>query len=148
MLNFIEPKEIEIPVKGGKNKKYLLSLFPAIAGREIVCKYPSSGIPKLGDYQVNEETMIKLMKHVAVVLDDGSSICLDTRTLIDNHIPSWEALVRIEMEMLKYNCSFFQNGWISNFLADITQKAPVLISRTLTDLLQPLLEAVKQRSTN
>src|SRR5690606_30555849 len=94
-----------------------------------------SGMPKLGDYAVNEETMIKLMGFVAVPSDTGEPLRLSTRALIDNHVPDWETLGKIEVGMLEYNCSFFGNGRVLTFLEGLGQKAQALITKTLTDYL-------------
>lgn len=138
----IEPKEVNID-----GKEFILSKFPAIAGREIVAKYPLSGLPKLGDYQVNEETMLKLMSYVGVNIDD-KPLMLSTRGLVDNHTGSWETLGKIEWAMMEYNCSFFQNGRISTFFEDFAQKLPQWISKTLMDLSAQLSQTERQPSTN
>ena len=93
----IEEKEITVKTQAGVDKAFIISKFPAIAGREIIAKYPLSGMPKLGDYQVNEETMLKLMCYVAAKTPDGGQIALTTKELINNHIPEWETLARIEI---------------------------------------------------
>lgn len=128
----IEPKELEL-----EGKTYILSKFPAIAGREIIAKYPVANMPKLGEYGVSEETMLKLMAFVAVKTE-GEPIKLTTRALVDNHVPNWEVLAKLEWAMMEYNCSFFQNGKVSTFLEGITAKLPQLISKTLTDSLAQL----------
>lgn len=143
----LEPKELAIELPNGSKKTFIISKFPAIAGREIVCKYPMSAMPKIGDYAVNEETMLKLMKYVSV-RTDGGDIQLQTRDLVDNHVPDWETLGKIEVEMMSYNCSFFQNGKISGFLDNIKVTAQQLLSKTLTDSLGQLLEAAKQPIKN
>jgi hypothetical protein len=130
----IEPKEVSIALQDGSERTYIISKFPAIQGREIVAKYPLSAIPKLGDYAVNEEVMLKLMSFVAVPRESGVPLALSTRALVDNHVPDWEALARIEMAMMEYNVSFFGNGKGSSFLEAITAKAQAFLSRTLTDL--------------
>lgn len=134
----IEPQEIQVVTQKGDEKTFIISKFPAIQGREIICKYPLSGMPKLGDYQVNEETMLKLMSFVAVPLENGDILKLNTKALVDNHMPDWETLAKIEMKMLEYNCSFFQNGIISAFLGRITEKIPDIAQKILT-LLSPVL---------
>ena len=144
----LESKEVSIKTQAGVDKKFILSKFPAIAGREIIAKYPLSGMPKLGDYQVNEETMLKLMCYVSAKTADGGQIALTTRELIDNHIPDWETLARIEIEMMGYNCSFFQQGKISSFLDTIKANAEQSILSTLTDLLGRLSQQTKQPSKN
>ncbi len=142
----IQPKEVQITTQAGEERTYIISKFPAVQGREIIAKYPLSAMPKLGDYAVNEETMLKLMSFVAVPRPDGSPQQLTTKGLVDNHVPEWETLARIEMAMMEYNCSFFANGQGSTFFALIAQKAQALISKTLTDLSGPLSQAVKRRS--
>jgi hypothetical protein len=130
----IEPKEIEIETQKGEKRVYIISKFPAIQGREIVAKYPLSAMPKLGDYAVNEETMLKLMCFVAVPRENGAPLQLTTRALVDNHVPDWETLAKIEIAMMEYSVSFFGNGRASTFFEGIAQKAQALIFKTLTDL--------------
>lgn len=130
----LEPKEITVETQKGENRAYILSKFPAVQGREIIAKYPLSAMPKLGDYAVNEETMLKLMAFVAVPRDSGEPLPLSTRALVDNHVPDWETLARIEFAMMEYNVSFFGNGKGSTFLEAITKKAQAFLSQTLMDL--------------
>lgn len=137
-MSLLEPKEIVIKTQAGNDKTFIVSKFPAVAGREIVAKYPLSAMPKLGEYQVNEETMLKLMSYVGVPRDGGEPLQLTTRALVDNHVPDWETLAKIELEMMGYNCSFFGNGRASNLFEGIAQKLPTLITKILTDSLQQL----------
>lgn len=131
----LQPKEIRVMTQAGDERVYILSKLPAIAGREIVAKYPLSAMPKLGDYAVNEETMLKLMAYVGVPMGEGKDpLRMTTRALVDNHVPDWETLARIEVAMMEYNVSFFGNGKASSFLEAIALKAQQLLSRTLTDL--------------
>jgi len=130
----IQPKEVTIEAQDGRALVFVLSKFPAVQGREIIAKYPLSAVPKLGDYAVNEETMLKLMAFVAIPRDSGEPLRLSTRALVDNHVPDWETLARLEMAMLEYNCSFFGNGKGSTFFEAITKKAQAFLSQTLTDL--------------
>lgn len=140
----IEPKEVTIETQGGESRTFVLSKFPAIQGREIIAKYPLSAMPKLGDYAVNEETMLKLMAFVAVPQDGREPLKLTTRALIDNHVPDWETLARIEVSMMEYNVSFFGNGKGSTFLEAITLKAQQFLSKTLTDLSAQYSQKAKQ----
>ena len=135
MANLLEPKEVEIELPDGSMKTYIFSKFPAIAGREIVTQYPLSAMPKMGDYEVNEKIMLKLMCYVAVRLDSGIEQQLTSKALVDNHIRSWETLGKIEVGMIEYNCSFFGNGRASSFLTNIVQTALPMISKMLTGLL-------------
>lgn len=130
----LQPKEVTIETQAGDKRVYVLSKFPAIQGREIIAKYPLSAMPKLGDYAVNEETMLKLMAFVGVPRDNGEPLRLTTRALIDNHVPEWETLARIEIAMMEYNVSFFANGKGSTFLQSLIKKGEAFLSRTLMDL--------------
>jgi hypothetical protein len=145
MPDLLYPKEVQIKCLDGTERTYTISRFPAIAGREIIAKYPLSAAPKLGDYAVNEETMLKLMSHVAVMPTSGAMLRLTTKALVDNHVPDWEALARIEVEMLRYNTSFFQRGEVSTFLKATLQKFLVSASPTLKTLLEQLSVAEKRR---
>lgn len=133
----IGEQEVKIPLPGGGEKTYVMAKFDAIAGREIVTQYPTSALPKLGDYQTNEQLMFKIMAFVQIQpVKDGPLVALATRELITNHIPDAETLMRLEIAMLVYNFSFFQDGRISNFLEDLSAKVPELILSILTPLLE------------
>lgn len=138
----LEPKHTEI-----NGKKFVLHKFPAIAGREIICNYPLTSIPKVGEYKTNEEIMLKLMKFVGVPIND-IVLPLSTSELVDQHTGSWETLMKLEAAMIEYNCSFFQNGLASTFLTGLAQKIPAWISKTLMDCLEQLSQKEKQPITN
>ncbi len=141
----LQPKPFEVETQSGERKTYILHKFPAIQGREIIAKYPVSLMPKLGDYGVNEETMLKLMAFVGVERQGGEApLMLTTRALVDNHVPDWETLARIEFAMIEYNCSFFANGKASTLSSAIAAKAQALLSQMLTDLLGPSSAKAKQ----
>lgn len=138
----IEPKEILLD-----GRAYILTKFPAIAGREIVAGYPLTGMPKFGEYKANEEIMLKLMAFVGVPMPGGAAPqFLTARALVDNHVPNWELLMKIEWAMMQYNCSFFQNGRVSTFFEDIAQKLPAWILKILMDLSGRSLQTEKRRS--
>ncbi|MBE5250941.1 hypothetical protein [Mixta mediterraneensis] len=134
----IKPKDIEIKDVDGEMHTFVISRLPATLGREILAKYPLSNAPKIGDYEIGKEAMLKMMANVAVVRD-GAEICLKTQTLIDNHVPDGEALIRLELEMLRYNTSFFGNagskGFLPYLLGKISDSLPSII-KTLMDSLQ------------
>lgn len=139
----LEPKEIEID-----GRMFIISKFPAVAGREIVANYSLSAIPKIGDYKTNEEMMRKLMSYVGVSNASGVPLQLSTAALIDNHTGGWETLAKIEMAMMEYNCSFFQQGKISTFLDSVAEKLPSMITKILMGLSPQLSQAEKQPSVN
>jgi hypothetical protein len=143
----IKPKRIQVEAADGEVLEVIISRFPAMTGREIIAQYPTSMVPKIGDYKVNEAMLLKIMAHVAIVKGERE-ITLENRTLIDNHVPDWEALAKIEMAIMEYNCSFFGNGKVSGFLEGITEKAQTLIIKILTDLQAPSSQTAKPPSEN
>ena len=99
------PKKIEVNTLDGTKLNVIISIFPAVEGREILAKYPLSSIPKIGDYKVNHDTMLKLMSFVEVEKADGSYIRLNNHHLVNSWIPDADTLFRIELAALQYNCS-------------------------------------------
>lgn len=128
----IEPKEITVTDSNGAEHQYTIGKFPAVAGREILAKYPLSNAPKLADYGVSQDVMLKLMNHVTKRLSDGREIRLSTAALVDNHVPDAEALLRIEMASLGYNVSFFSNAGVKNFRDYLLTQAESLIQSIMT----------------
>lgn len=144
----IEPKTITVQNIDGKEKEFVISKVPATVGREIVATYPVSAMPKIGDYKVNEEIMLKMMNYVCVENKEGHKTFLQTKALIDSHCDDWQVLAKLEIAMLEYNTSFFGNGKVSKLLNKFTSNLPQLISKTLMDLLEQLSEKEKQVSKN
>lgn len=133
----LQPKTVSIKVLDGTARDFVISKFPALLGREIVTQYIPTAAPKIGDYARNEDLLLKMMSCVAAIGSDGSEIRLVSRALIDNHVPDYEALMRIEAAMFEYNTSFFANGAASTFFAGIEERAREWITRTLTALSAP-----------
>lgn len=148
MTELLEPTEVTITDQKGNERNYILSKFPAIAGREIVTKYPTTNIPNIGEYQQSEEVMLKLLAFVAVPQSEGPPLRLTTRALVDNHVPDWETLAKLEWKQLEYNTSFFGNGPNSDFFGSIGPKAAAWISKILIPLLQQSSQTAKPASTN
>ena len=143
-MPLLDAVEKTFTTQKGEERVYILGTFPAVAGREIIAGYPLSGMPKLGDYKVNEEMMLKLMAHVGVMVEGRAEpLPLSTRALVDNHVPDWETLARIEMAMMERNCSFFRDGRALSFLQGIAQQAQGWISETLTRLSEQSSKAGK-----
>lgn len=135
MSRLLEPKEVPVELPDGTFKTYVLSKLPALDGRKVALQYPVSGLPKVGEYGVNEEMMLLLLSYVAVNAGGETPLRLTTRALIDNHVASWETLVKLEGLMISYNCSFFANGKALSFFDGLKATALQLISKTLTDSL-------------
>ena len=147
-LNLIKPKEIIIQDDDGNDRTYIISKLPASEGREIMAKYVTSAMPKVGDYATNEAMMLKLMSRVAVPKPDGTFIILINKAVYDNHVDCWETSIKLETAMLEYNCAFFRNGLISNFLDDLAQKLPVWTTKILKGISAQLSPMEKPRSEN
>lgn len=128
----LKPSEIVLTDGEGVDRTFVLSKFPAILGREIVTQYPTTAMPKVGDYKTNEALMMKIMARVGVPRDSGEPLLLSTPDLVNNHVPDFETLLKLEWAMMQYNCSFFRNGKVSTFFGFIAQQARALISETLT----------------
>jgi hypothetical protein len=144
----LEPKEITVKTLAGEERVYIISKFPAVAGREIFAQYPLSLLPKIGDYAVNEKLMLKILGYVAVPRAEAEPLALTSRALVDNHVPDWEALARIELAVMDYNCSFFASGKASTFLAGLGTKAASRVTEILTGLLASLSPAARPASRN
>lgn len=149
-MTLLEPKSVMIKTLAGEEKEYIISKFPAVAGREIFAQYPVSLVPKVGDYQLNETLMLKIMSYVAVPRenDPGNPLRLSTRDLVDNHVPDWEALARLELAVMNHNCSFFERGKLSTIFAGVGAKANTKITEMLMGLLGSLSQAARQPTTN
>lgn len=130
-MELLQESQIEL-----SGKVYNLGKFPATVGREILTQYPTSALPKLGDYKINEELMLRLMSYVSVETEKGP-LRLSTRALVDNHIGSAEDLMRLEWAMMEKNFAFFANGKASGFLSGLGDQVQALILKTLTNFSPP-----------
>lgn len=139
MADLIKPQTVKVKDRDGIEHSFVISRLPATVGREILAKYPVANVPKLGDYGTSTEAMLLMMKYVAVEREDGSMLRLSTQALIDNHVPDGEALIRLELEMLKYNTSFFGLAGSSDFVGSLLQKYLPQVIKTLMDSLPPSL---------
>lgn len=146
----LQPKNVSFTSPDGTEKIFILSKFPAVAGREIIFKYPTSAIPKLGEYKTNEETMLKILSYVGIPSTQQGNQCmtLHSQSLIDSHVGDWETLFQIEIAMMEYNCSFFGNGGFSNWVFGLFQKLPQYLTKILMSSSESLSQTEKQPSTN
>lgn len=148
MADLIKPQTVAVKDRDGIEHSFVISRLPATVGREILAKYPVANVPKLGDYGTSTEAMLLMMRYVGIERDDGSILTLKTQALIDNHVPDGEALIRLELEMLKYNTSFFGLAGNSDFVGSLLQKYLPLVIKTLMDSLPPSLLNGSQPSQN
>lgn len=141
MAELNNPKTVFVNDKDGKALGFIVGQFPAIAGREIAAKYPTSVAAMAkqweeNQYGENEKIMLKALSYVERILEDGSTIRLTTAALIDNHVPDAECLMRLEKELLQHNFSFFEKFLSSVSSGGFMQNLVKLIMSTLTHSLQ------------
>lgn len=129
----LEPKPLD-------GTPFILSKFPATVGREIILQYPTSALPKVGDYATNEALMLKIMRYVGVTIEGRDEpLMLTTPQLVDNHVRSTEELLKLEWAMMNHNFAFFSNGDLSGFLTRVGSQVAGLLQKTLMDL-SPVLQ--------
>jgi len=139
------PKEVIIDTLEGKQRAFVIHHMSAYDGRKVAVCYTQGALPKIGDYDVNEEMSLLMMRYVGVRIEGNSELLmLTTKQLVENHIPDWECLARLEMEMIKYNTSFFQNGKALSLLNQFSEKGTELVTQMLTDLLERYSQVDKQ----
>jgi hypothetical protein len=137
----IEPKEITI-----RDKRFTISKIPAFDGLEIVMQLTKS--PLTGDISLALDTILKLVSYTAVTNANGQQIQLVTKDLANNHVSDWEMLKELAEKTAEYNCSFFPQGGLSNFLKGYAKNMKQNLAKTLTLFLQQLSTKEKQPSTN
>lgn len=144
----LEPKEVVLEDQGKKPHTYILSKLPATVAREIVAQYTTSALPKVGDYQTNQEMMLKLMGYVGVPQNTAAPLRLETRGLVDSHVPDLKTLSRLEIEMFKYNFDFFLPEDLSNLGERLKRIATTFLTQILTTSLRASSQNGAPPSTN
>ncbi|NGE22914.1 hypothetical protein G5637_30110, partial [Klebsiella pneumoniae] len=87
----------------------------------------------------------KMMAYVCVPVS-GEEIPLKTQALIDNHVPDGESLIRLELEMLKYNTSFFGKGGSQGFLPSLLSRAGSSLPSVIKTLIASLQSSSAKNS--
>lgn len=128
---FLKPEEFKLKDEDGKEFTYILSNFDCVEGRRIFSQYPMSALPKVGDYEVNEQLMYRIMSYVAVITSNGGRLRLETEALVKNHVPNTEMLALIEIAMMKKNFSFFRDGKILGLFEKLRETFTKSLSETL-----------------
>jgi hypothetical protein len=150
----LAPKEITVQDRDGKDHEYTIHRFSAVDGREVLNRYPPSNLtnnyaPKLGDYDLDRDLMLKLMRCVAKKIDGRSELLwLDSAVLVNNHVPDAVLLVELEKLVFEYNFGFFPQGRLLAFLNNIALKATDMISKISIPSSGQSSPAAKQPSTN
>jgi len=123
-IPLIKPQEVTLKSIDDEVKTFRISRVPASRGREIFTQYIPTAAPKVGNYQSNEKLMHMLMSYVDVKAADGSWVRLSNEAILNSHILDWEMLVKLELEMVKYNTNFFSPEKLSGALAKFNQTLP------------------------
>lgn len=145
----LNPKRLD-PIKDqdGEERVFVVHKVPAIPMREIVATYPVANMPKLGEYKVSEEIMLKLLAYVGVETSAGTLQMLTSPALINNHCGDWEVLAKVEFAALQHNISFLRPGVASASLTGLMTSGAFSLSsiQTVLSRLSSLME--KQPSTS
>jgi len=147
-MNLIEPVEFKLACQDGKERVYVLSKVPAVEGREILAKYTGSAIPKMGDYGINEEMMLKLMSYVSAKDKENKDVRLSNQTLINNHVRTTMDLMKLEDQMFFYNYGFFLREKVLNLFDAILQMVKEKLQEMSMASLRPSSLPERPLSTN
>ena len=131
MSILIKPQEITVKSMDGEEKQFRISRVPAIKGRELFTQYMPTAIPKIGDYKSNEKLMKDLVSFIEVKTASGEWLGLSNDAILSSHVTDWEMLVKLEMEMIKYNTNFFSPEKLSSALNKFNQTLPEKIIKML-----------------
>jgi hypothetical protein len=129
-------------------KEYIIYEMPCTVSREVISQYAIANAPKIGNYELSEKLMLKVMKHVAVMLDNGYEQKLTNIDLINNHVPNALTLMKLEKEVIQYSNDFLADGEILNFLGLVMKVADKKITEILTHLLGVSSEVEEQPLEN
>lgn len=140
----LKPKQIEI-----NGNKFIISKMPCTVAQEVIMKLPTGFIPMLSNFEVSQDMAFKMLSYCERVYDGGqANVPLISKEIIDNHVPDFNTLIQLEAECINYNYDFFANGKAWIFLNKGVCLAESKVSGILTDLLDRLLQAGGQPSTN
>lgn len=142
--NLLQPKLIEI-----NGYKFIISKMPCTVAQEVIVKLPAGFLPMINNFAQSQEMAFKMLSYCERVYEDGrSNAPLISKEIIDNHVPDFDTLIKLETACINYNFDFFENGKAWNFLNKGLCLAESKLSGILTDLLDKLLQAEKLHSGN
>lgn len=140
----IQPKIVEI-----NGYKFVISKMPCTVAQEVIIKLPTGLIPLLSDFSQAEDMAFKMLSYCERIYSDGRpNVGLISKEIIDNHVPDFDTLVKLETECINYNYDFFGNGKLLDFLNKGVCLVESKASGILTDLLDKLLQAGVPHSGN
>jgi hypothetical protein len=147
VTELLNPEERIFKGKDGKARKYILGDIPYLAGgREIATQFMTTGAPKIGDYNANENLAVKMFSYVKAIDDHGNEFLLDNISMVNNHVPDFLTGIQIEEAMLEKCVGFSVVGKLREYQAAWKESLPELITTILTQL-QPYLQTQGKQPT-
>ena len=134
----LEPKEIEI-----NNLNFIISKMPCTTAQEVLINLPQGLIPVLSDFSKYETYIFKMLSYCERVYDN-KSVPLVSKAIIDNNIPDFDTLMKLELECLKYNFDFFGDGRALTFCQGAGSLLKQWLTETLTASSDKLLHRAEQ----
>ena len=143
----IKPKEITLKsqvLQDDRERTFRISRYPATEGVELFMMAAevlgAMAKPSSSSNISAEKTkafVIKICGYVESQMPSGDYIKLNSKLLIDAHIPDYEMLFKIVREVHDYNSFFFNSGRLLKTSLSLMDQAKLLISKTLTQFSQP-----------
>lgn len=133
----IKPKNITLNDMDGEPCEYIITRFEAINGFKILSKTLPFllDIVKNNDYSSSEEKtkdieilLCQILSYCYRVTKDGE-FKLDSKHIIDNHVPDMDTLLLLLKELNDYNSNFFKLGEAMKKLAELKDQASELLTR-------------------
>lgn len=135
----LEPKVI-----GVNGYRFVISKMPCTVAQEVLFCLPTGLMPMVKNYGKSEEMALKMLSYCERCYEGNPNVPLISKTIIDNNVPDFDTLFKLEQACVAYNYDFFQNGKVWDFLNKAVSLAESKASAILTDLLDRLLQAGTQ----
>jgi len=130
----LEPKEVDI-----NGHKFIISKMPCTVAQSVLFNIPTGLIPVISEFKRTEEQAFKMLAYCERVYTDGrANVPLISKQIIDNHVPDFDTLIKLEYECLNYNFDFFTRERVLTLLNQALSHAESRVSGILTDFLGKL----------
>ena len=145
-MELIKTKEIKLKSKVQTDFPecvFRIGRYPATEGIEIFMMAAevlgSMAKPSSSSNISAEKTKaftIKICGYIESRMPSGDFIRLDSKLLIDAHVPDYEMLFTLVREAHDWNSSFFNSGRLLNTALSLKDRAKLLITKMSTDYLR------------
>lgn len=125
----IEPKEINID-----GKTFIIHKLPATVAIEIMFKFGNGVLPKIGNFALAEEMMVKMMSYASLKRPNLPDLPLSTRELIDNHCVDYKTYLKVLEEVRRYSELFLISGNSLDFLKSLIAMLPAKLASISSQL--------------